>query len=125
MMLEFLNIVFMLTHIAVILFNLFGWIWKKTRKLHLWLVGFTLASWLLLGIKYGLGYCFLTDWHWSIKRQLGAHNLPNSFVHYVLEKIGISMESSTTDIITVVAFILAIGMSLYLNFFKVRKESIN
>ena len=118
-MLVFLNILFTLIHIVVILFNLLGWIWKKTRKLHLWIIGLTLGSWLLLGIKYGLGYCFLTDWHWDIKRQLGEQSLPNSFVQYAFEGLGLNIASSTTDIITIVAFAIAIVMSLYVSFFKV------
>jgi len=117
-MLQFLDILFTILHIVVILFNLLGWIWKRTRKLHLWVVLITIASWLLLGLKYGLGYCFLTDWHWNIKRQLGNHELPNSFVQYVFEQIGMTISSSTTDYITVAAFMFAIGMSINLNFFK-------
>lgn len=117
-MLVFLDILLFIIHICVITFNLLGWIWKRTRRWHLWMVLLTLFSWLLLGIKYGLGYCFLTDWHWQIKRQLGDYDLPNSFIQYVFEQLGITIAPATTDHITLLAFMVAILISLYLNFFK-------
>lgn len=117
-MLVFLDILFTIIHLGVIFFNLLGWIWKRTRKLHMAMILLTLASWFLLGIKYGFGYCFLTDWHWNVKRQLGEYNLPNSFVQYVFEELGLSIVPATTDFMTLIAFMIAIGMGLYLNFFK-------
>ena len=117
-MLSLLDTLLYITHILVIGFNLFGWIWEKTRKLHLWVVGITLGSWLLLGLKYGIGYCFLTDWHWNVKRKLGEVDLPNSFVQYFFDSLGMSIAPSTTDYITVGSFALAICISLYLNFAK-------
>ena len=61
-MLEFLDLLFIALHIAIKGFNLFGWIWEKTLKAHFVLIVATTLSWLVLGIWYGLGYCFLTDW---------------------------------------------------------------
>ena len=82
-----------------------GWIWLKTRRVHRYVLIATWASWLGLGIKYGLGYCFLTDWHWDVKRQLGMTDLPKSFIHFLFEKCGIEMESVIVDWITAISFI--------------------
>jgi hypothetical protein len=120
-MLSILDVLLTLIHFLVILFNLFGWIPKRTRRWHLYVVGITLASWLLLGIKYGLGYCFLTDWHWRIKRQLGEADLPHSFIDYVIQEVGLSASDSAVFYMTLLPFLMAIIMSLYLNFFRSRR----
>ena len=117
-MLPVLDAILTFLHIAIIFFNLFGWIWPRTRTWHLYLVAFTWISWLILGLKYGFGYCFLTDWHWRVKRQLGEFDLPNSFVHYLFEKGHISMEPVITDYLTVISFVIATFLSLYLKFFR-------
>ncbi|MGI9543086.1 MAG: DUF2784 domain-containing protein [Cyclobacteriaceae bacterium] len=93
--------------------------WPKTRKLHLAVVGVTLGSWLVLGIWYGFGYCFLTDWHWNIKEKLGETDLPNSFVKYFADQItGLDWEPGLIDGITLGAFALAISAAVYVNFIK-------
>jgi len=67
-----LDIFFVVFHTSVILFNLFGWIWRKTRKYNLILLVITGASWLILGLIVGtLGYCPLTDWHFDVLEKLG------------------------------------------------------
>ncbi len=81
-MLALLDVLFTLLHLLIIGFNLFGWIWPATRKLHLWCAGATAFSWLILGIWFGLGYCPITDYQWQIKEKLGEQNLPNSFIKY-------------------------------------------
>ncbi|HUR31773.1 MAG TPA: hypothetical protein VMZ69_10110 [Saprospiraceae bacterium] len=44
---------------------------EKTRKAHLLVIDLTIASWFIIGLWKGFGYCFLTDWHWRIKEKLG------------------------------------------------------
>ena len=117
-MLLFLDILLFIVHIVVITFNLTGWIWKRTRRLHLWVVLLTWISWLGFGLFYGFGYCFLTDWHWDIKRKLGETHLPNSFIQYLFEQFGFSIQPSMTDTITLIAFLFATVMCLYFSFFK-------
>ena len=118
-MLEFLDLLFLWLHIVIILFNLFGWIWIKTRKIHFMVVLATLFSWLILGIKHGLGYCFLTDWHWHVKYKLGETDMPASFVKYFLDRYTIfHLSANTVDWITGVSFGLAILMAIYLNFIR-------
>ena len=120
-MLEILDVVLFCLHIAIILFNLFGWIWKATRKFHLFVVGVTLFSWLILGIKFGFGYCFLTDWEWDIKHKLGEINLPASFIKYFLDTYTcIDFSARLVDLFTGVLFGLAITLTAYVNFFKTK-----
>lgn len=104
-------------------FNLTGWIWSRTRKLHLITLIATVTSWFILGIWYGFGYCVLTDWHWSIKEKLGETNLPNSFVKYIADKItGNVVNSALIDAVTVGGLIFAIIAAVYVNFIRKRKR---
>ncbi|MET0393698.1 MAG: DUF2784 domain-containing protein [Chitinophagaceae bacterium] len=116
-MLSFLNIVFTIAHLALVGFNLTGWIWKRTRKAHLITLLVTAASWFVLGIWHGWGYCPLTDWHWDVKTKLGERNLPNSFIKYFADKItGSDIDPSIIDAITLGSLIAAVLASVYVNF---------
>mgnify|MGYP001802311496 FL=1 len=118
-MLYFLDITLFVAHVIIIFFNLFGWVFGATRKLHLIAVSITLFSWVVLGFWKGFGYCILTDWHWDIKRDLGEHNLPHSFITYLTNNIlGLTLTPFAVDVITGVAFITAILISIRLNFFS-------
>lgn len=122
-MLNVLDLIFLWLHIVIILFNLFGWIWKITRKPHLIILAATLFSWLILGMKYGLGYCFLTDWHWEIKMKLGETNLPNSFVKYFFDQYTFfNISAELADLITISCIVLVIIFTVYVNFFKKDKN---
>ncbi|MDH4059101.1 MAG: DUF2784 domain-containing protein [Cyclobacteriaceae bacterium] len=77
---KLLDGLFMVLHPAIILFNLFGWIPRKTRKANLILLLLTGASWFVLGIWKGIGYCPLTDWHFKVLRKLGQTDLPYSYI---------------------------------------------
>ncbi|MEM9859665.1 MAG: DUF2784 family protein [Bacteroidota bacterium] len=119
MILKFLDTVLFLIHLLVIGLNLFAWVWERTRKIHLWVVGGTLFSWLVLGIWYGFGYCLLTDWEWSIKRQLGEKNLPHSFTQYLSDRVfQLHLSPTMVDGLTLGLFIIAILCSVYVNFLK-------
>jgi hypothetical protein len=114
-----LDIFFMVLHPAIILFNLFGWIWKKTRRANLVLLLLTGGSWFILGLFFGIGYCPFTQWHWEVLRRLGVHNLPPSYVKYlVLRLTGISFADRLVDTVTALCYFLALGLSLYFNFRK-------
>lgn len=113
------DFLFTILHLAIIGFNLFGWIFKATRKIHFWFAMLTLASWTVLGLWFGLGYCPITDWQWSIKTQLGAQNLPDSFIKYLVDQItGINSNPNTIDYLTVGFFLIAIACSTKVNFFN-------
>lgn len=111
--LVFLNHALMLLHLLVIGINMFGWIWPRTRPLQRWTLLLTTLSWLGLGAFYGLGYCFLTDWHWSIKRQLGERALPPSFIQYILHnKLGFNFSDFWVDVGTGSVFVLMVLITL-------------
>jgi len=108
-------------HIAFTLFNLLGWIWPKTRKIHFITIALTAASWFILGICYGWGYCFLTDWEWSIKEKLGEHNLPSSFIKYFVDKTsGSDINPAVVNIATLILFLAAALLTIYFNLFHRR-----
>ena len=124
-MLLFLDVFLTIFHTAVTLFNLLGWIWYKTRKIHLITIFLTLASWLILGIWYGLGYCPLTDWHWDIKRALGER-VRGSFNKYMLDMIfNTNLDRELVNWITGVGLAVVIVASVLLNYrdWKRRKNS--
>ena len=113
-----LDIFFVVFHSSLILFNLFGWIWRKTRIYNLVTLSLTGCSWLFLGLIYGnLGYCPLTDWHFSILGKLGKSDLPDSYVKYLFDRItGLNINASLVDQVTLYAFLIALVFSVFLNF---------
>ena len=114
--LHILDYCFLIIHTALLLFNMFGWIWKKTRTLNLITLLATAFSWFGLGIIYRFGYCISVDWHWDIKRQLGETALPASFTKYLIDNIfGADISPVLADQITLWGFIIALAMSVILN----------
>lgn len=118
-MLQFLDIFFSILHLALIGFNLFAWIWPQARKAHLITIACTAASWFILGIWFGWGYCPITDWQWQVKEKLGETNLPNSFIKYFADKItGRNLNPTVVDTCTITLFAAATLISAYVNFFS-------
>lgn len=121
-MFNFLDILFLVFHTMLIVFNLFGWIWKKTRKINLVTLLLTGFSWLGLGLFYGWGYCFLTDWHWRVLEKLGESSTADSYIQYLINRIlGLQIASKLADYITVIPFVIAIIVSFYFNLRKTAK----
>ena len=115
-MLGILDIVLAVFHLLLMAFNLTGWIWRGTRKLHLLTLVLTAASWLILGIWYGLGYCPLTDWHWNVKTKMGETGLPASFVKYYADKwTGKDISADLVEQVTVYCLVFAVLASLVVN----------
>jgi len=113
---KLLDIFFTAFHTLLVLFILFGWIWKKTRRLNLVMILLTAASWLGLGIFYGLGYCPLTDWHFNILRKLGYSDLPNSYLSFLFTRLsGLEIDQKLVDTVTLWGLVLALLISVYLN----------
>ena len=107
---------FILFHSALILFNLFGWISSRTRRWNLGLLLVTAASWFGLGVFYGWGYCFLTEWHWQVLNKLLVQPFETSYVQYLLRRIaGIRVTGGFADTLTSVLFFAALVVSLFLN----------
>ncbi len=113
----FLDIFFTVFHTLLVLFILFGWIWKKTRRINLGCILLTVASWLILGIFYGIGYCPFTDWHFTILEKLGHTNLPASYISFLVIRFsGIQPEQGLVDLFTAMGLVVAMIASVYFNF---------
>ena len=74
-------------HTVLILFNVFGWIPKRTRRLNLACLFVTAVSWFVMGLWRGIGYCVVTDWHWQVRRALGIHDAEGSFLELFIRKV--------------------------------------
>jgi hypothetical protein len=122
-MLQLLDIFFVVLHTAIILFNLFGWIWKKTRLANLILLLLTGLSWTVLGIFYGFGYCPFTDWHWDVLEKMGRTGLPSSYVEYLLARLlKIDISAETADALTGITYLVALIISIVFNIRDYRKS---
>ena len=125
-MLKILDIFFIIFHTSLILFNLFGWIFRSTRKANLYTLLITAGSWVFLGLIVGtLGYCPLTDWHFNILTKLGETDLPVSYIKYLADRLtGISFDSALVDTFTLWGLIIALLCSVFLNFVDWRSKKI-
>jgi len=124
MLYQFLNIFFFVFHTAFTLFNVMGWAFPKTRKLHLVTMLLTALSWFVLGIWFGWGYCVCTDWHWQVREVLGYHDRSHSYIHFLLLKLtGKNFNPLLVENSTLVIFLVCFLLSLALNFrdFRNRK----
>ena len=111
-----LDVLFVAFHALLVGFNLLGWAWRRTRRLHLITISATLLSWFGLGVVYGWGYCPLTDWHWDVKRALGETGLPASWVKYHLDRMtGLDWSSAAVDALVIGSAIGACLLSMALN----------
>jgi len=123
-MYQFLDHFFLIFHTFIILFNLFGYLWVKTRKINLVLLSMTAFSWFVLGIWFGIGYCPCTDWHWQIREELG-YKMPNSYIKYLVDNFtGLDINADFVDIMALILFASAFTASIFLNLRdrKIKKE---
>jgi hypothetical protein len=116
-MYAFLNVFFFVFHTCIVLFILFGWIWKKTRLANLILIVLTAFSWFFLGIWYGFGYCPCTDWHWRVRMKLGLYDKATSYLEFLVQKLtSLDISRGLVDIFAVVflaaAFCLSVGLNI-------------
>jgi hypothetical protein len=127
MIYHIVDIFFVVFHSSLILFNLFGWILRKTRILNLITLSLTGASWLFLGLIYGsLGYCPLTDWHFDVLTKLGKTDLPLSYVKYLADRItGLNISSTLVDRVTLYSFLAASAISVLLTIRDRRKSKVS
>jgi Protein of Unknown function (DUF2784) len=113
---QFLNIFFFVFHTLFTLFNMVGWIFPKTRKLHLFTLLLTALSWFVLGIWYGWGYCVCTDWHWDVRDKLGFEDRSNSYIHFLILKLtGANLNHKLVEYSTLVVFLVSVVLSVWLN----------
>ena len=115
-MYELLNAFFLVFHTALILFNVLGWISRKTRRLNLITLTLTGLSWGVLGLWYGFGYCPSTDWHWQVRQKLGYHDMPRSYIKFLVDTLtGADVAPQLANAGTLIIFLLALSISGYLN----------
>lgn len=122
----FLNYFYFIFHTIFTLFNLFGWILKYTRKIHFITIILTAFSWYILGIWYGWGYCFCTDWHWKVREKLGYIDESSSYIHFLILKLtGINFNEELVIKITIILFFVCLLSSLVLNIFDFLKKRLS
>ena len=118
-LLHLANSFFYVFHTVLIVFNLLGWLYPRTRKLNLITLLVTFGSWGLLGFWKGWGYCFLTDWHYQVLRALGEKGMPSSYIAFLIEKItGLSLDPGLVNTLTVSLALLALVFSVWVNLRK-------
>ncbi|MCP5103094.1 MAG: DUF2784 domain-containing protein [bacterium] len=114
-MYAFLDTFFIGFHSLIIVFNLFGWLWRKTRRANLVLLLLTAFSWFILGIWYGFGFCPCTEWHYQVRVKLGL-SMPSSYIKFLLDSVtGLDFNAQFVDIMTLVFFLSALIASVYTN----------
>lgn len=102
-------------HLIIVLFLVFGWIVPKTRPLHRIAVAVTSFLWIVVGAIVGrIGYCPATDLHWKVKNLRGEENLPESYVDYNLQKIGIHLPPEQADQIVMAVFVTIVVITIFL-----------
>jgi hypothetical protein len=80
-LLEFADKSFFVLHTALMLFNMFGWIWRRTRLAHLICFGLTSFSWFVIGWFHGnIGFCLCTQWHFEVRQALDYHDTERSYL---------------------------------------------
>jgi len=113
---------FVLFHFAIIIFNLFGWIWKKSRRWNLYLLLITGFFWFGFGFFYGWGYCPVTDWHFQVLDKLGKSSSEYSYIAYIISRFfGLYIKASIIDAVTLICYLSALFISLFLNLRNKRK----
>ncbi len=122
--LQALDIFFLVFHTLIILFNCLGWIHPKTRPWNLGLLLLTAASWFILGIWYGWGYCPCTDWHWQVRSAMGRPIETTSYIKFLIETLtGADPNRFVVDAVTVGGLFVALGASITLNILDWRRRS--
>lgn len=113
---KFLDVFFIVFHASLVVFNVTGWLFRKTRFLNLLTQTMTAFSWFFLGIWYGWGYCFWTDWHFKIRAILGYEDVSSSYIHFLILQItGLNLPEKPVMVLTMAIFLMAFTISIFLN----------
>jgi hypothetical protein len=111
-----LNAFFLVFHTGLVFFNTFGWMHPRTRRANLATLLLTLFSWTIMGLKYGVGYCVCTDWHWQVRHALGIKDNADSYVEFLVESLTpYRPNTALVHNATAAIFMLSLTISLYLN----------
>ncbi len=115
-MLRAADLFFVVFHTAFVLLSITGFLFPRLRKANLVALLLTALSWFGLGLRYGLGFCPLTEWHWQVLRAMGERRLPRSYIQYLFQRVlGLSLPAESVDILVAVAFGLSLILSVSLN----------
>lgn len=113
-----LDVFFLVFHSAIILFNVFGWIFRRTRRWNLMLLLLTGFSWTFLGVFYGFGYCPLTEWHWQVLDHIGTPSPYSSYIQYFINRMtGIKLGAGLSESLTLIVYLLSLVCSVTINYF--------
>lgn len=124
-MLAVVNILFLVFHTALIVFNVFGWLLPVTRKWNLATQVLTLASWVGMGAFYGWGYCLCTDVHWGVRKQMGFVGEPNTYIGFLIQKVTGALPSEDfVFYLTVSVFSVSFLGSIVLNIRDLRRRPV-
>lgn len=115
-MLAALNVLLFALHGGLVVFNVVGWAWRRTRRLNLLTLLLTLASWTLMGLWFGVGYCVLTDLHWRVRAAMGIHETAGSYLALLVRVVtGWKPPAALVNPVAATVFVFALGMSVGLN----------
>ena len=111
-----LNYFYHFIHIFVIIVATFGWTLAKLHKLQIAVIFSILLSWIGGGLFFGFGYCFLTDWHWQVRRRLGIVDDPHSYTKLIFDMIsGEDTAPKLVDTLTVAGLLIGIMGCIWRN----------
>lgn len=97
-----LNFFFIVLHGVLLFFNIFGWIPRRTRLVHLITMVLTAGSWFLIGPmiwgwEHGLNVCVITEWHNWVRIRMDYPPMTN-YASYLLNKIpGVDADMRTGE----------------------------
>ena len=115
-MLAVLNVALFAFHGALVLFNMLGWAWPRTRRLNLATLLLTLFSWTMMGLWYGAGYCVLTDLHWRVRAAMGIHETASSYLALLVRTLtGWEPPAALVSPVAGAVFLAALGASVAFN----------
>lgn len=116
MLLSVLNIGFFVFHTALILFNVFGWAWRRWRKWNLATLLATAFSWGVMGLWKGMGYCVCTDLHWRVREAMGIHETSSSYIVLLTRTLsGWDPPIAVANTSALVVFLTSLALSIGLN----------
>lgn len=120
---QFLDAFFMISHFALIVFVVLGWIWKSTRIWNLFAILVILFSWFFLGMFQGIGYCLITDWHWWVLEKLNKPGLTDSYLNYFIYTFtGLRISPQLVENMSYVGLFMALIVSLNVNIRDRKKQ---
>ena len=107
-LLKVMNALMHFAHLSFVIFCMIGWL-LPYQWLYLAAMVGVLLSWFGLGIFFGFGYCFLTAIHWRIRRRLGIVDRTDSYVEWLVNRIGVySFSKNTINQLTMILFFLGL-----------------